>query len=418
MPDVGRLDELAQVYDAQVHEIRSAVEAFGRAVWASLPYYRDSAIEEMIAAIVPRVRAGQLQTANLTRAYMVECARELGWKLALPPIDEEAVTGLRGVDPQAVYRRPGVQVWNGLSEGKPLDAAVRAGELRLIQLIGGDMQNAKRVQSRDSMRAMGGQYYRRILTGRENCALCVIASTQRYHVKDLLPIHPGCDCNVGPLPPELAMRQVIDEETLERAHQVVEARTGVSDRSGRLPDYRHLILETEHGEYGPVISFKETKAKSRKKAKKAERQGHKAEESAARRAGLGQVKIPRGLKVKAHEIATGETLAAAGIDVEFRPLSHEKGAKNPDAIIEGHVWEFKSPRGSSERNTISDQFKRGAKQADRLVIDLRRCGLSDEVALEQIRRRFFGRQKFVEIMVIDHAGELTRLTRTTSGGTL
>lgn len=264
MADLDRLDALARAYDAAVHKIRQDLTAFASQMWASMPDYRDEAVETMAQALAPRVLAGQLQTAELTRAYLLSCASELGLTTSVPAVNREAVTGMRGVDPLTVYQRPGMTTWTALSRGKALDQAVSAGGLRLTQLIGGDLQNAKRVQARDTMQATGGRYYRRILTGRENCALCVIASTQRYHVENLLPIHPGCDCNVGPLPAGMAVEQVIDEKTLEAAHKAVEARTGASDRGGRLPEYKDIILTTEHGEYGPVISFKETRQDHRR----------------------------------------------------------------------------------------------------------------------------------------------------------
>mgnify|MGYP001678580562 FL=1 len=264
MGDLDRLDALARAYDTEVHKVRQALQDFGAQVWAGLPDYRDDAIDALATALVPRVLAGQVHTAELTRAYLVECARELGLSTDVPPVDRQAVTTMRGVPPAEVYQRPGRTVWTALSQGRPVAQAVAAGGLRLTQLIGGDLQNAKRVQSRATMRASGGEYYRRVLTGRESCALCVVASTQRYHVKDLLPIHPGCDCSVSPLPPGMGMDQVIDEELLEAVHDAVARATGASDRGARSPDYRDILVQTEHGEYGPVISFKGTRAERRK----------------------------------------------------------------------------------------------------------------------------------------------------------
>jgi len=95
----------------------------------------------------------------------------------------------------------------------------------------------------------------------------VVASTQRYYRGDLLPIHPGCDCGVQPLPPGLAVNQVIDEDLLEQVHQVTADRLGVSDRSGRTPDYRKLLTVSEHGEYGPTLSWAQPKAKPTPKPK-------------------------------------------------------------------------------------------------------------------------------------------------------
>lgn len=272
MPDLDSLNSLAEAYDSQVHAIRQQITAFGQAYWDSLPHYRASAVEDMIQAITPRVAAGQLRIADLTRAYLAQCARELGWKVVLPPIDQDEIRGARGVDPRIVYRRPAVDVYTALAAGKPLPQAAAEGRLRLTQLIGGDMQLAKVHASRQSMRGYPeeGQFYRRVLTGRENCGLCVVASTQRYYRGDLLPIHPGCDCGVQPLPPGLAVNQVIDEDLLEQVHQITADRLGVSDRGGRTPDYRKLLTVSEHGEYGPTLSWAQPKAKAKPKTKAGE----------------------------------------------------------------------------------------------------------------------------------------------------
>ena len=100
------LDDLTSVYSSKVHAVRTQITKFGEAYWDSMPNYRASAVEEMIDALVPRVTAGQLRIADLTRAYLARCAHELGWKLVVPPLDKTDVLGARGVDPRTVYRRP------------------------------------------------------------------------------------------------------------------------------------------------------------------------------------------------------------------------------------------------------------------------------------------------------------------------
>ena len=85
-----------------------------------------------------------------------------------------------------------------------------------------------------------------------------------------MPIHPGCDCGVQPLPPGLAANQVIDEDLLEQVHQITADRLGVSDRGGRTPDYRKLLTVRTHGEYGPTLSWAAPKAKPTPKAGGAE----------------------------------------------------------------------------------------------------------------------------------------------------
>lgn len=125
--------------------------------------------------------------------------------------------------------------------------------------------------------------------------------------------------------------------------------------------------------------------------------------------------MPRTAQAAPHEVDTGRSLAEAGHRVEFREIVHGTGVKNPDVLLDGQVWEIKSPTGSSERNTISDQFKRASKQAERLVIDLQRCGLSDSTAIAQATRRFLGQKKFKALIIIDKTGRLTYLPR---GGSL
>jgi hypothetical protein len=458
MSDLDSLNRLTEAYDSQVHAIRQQITAFGQAYWDSLPHYRASAVEDMIEAITPRVTAGQLRIADLTRAYLAQCARELGWKVVLPPIDQDEIRGARGVDPRVVYRRPAVDVYTALAAGKPLPQAAAEGRLRLTQLIGGDMQLAKVHASRQSMRGYPeeGQFYRRVLTGRENCALCVVASTQRYYRGDLLPIHPGCDCDVQPLPPGLAVNQVIDEGLLEQVHQITVDRLGVSDRGGRTPDYRKLLTVSEHGEYGPTLSWAQPKAKPKPQTKAGGSEPPKPPKPPKKTTaqppddsdrlkrlmsvpaekwhqtlqyeggdvtgipgeflyperGTGRVFIPAVSARKApseHEVLTALRLAESGTDVLFRVDSHDVGAKNPDAEINQQIWEFKAPTGATD-NTISDQFKRAGKQAQRLVLDLRRSGMDDELGLAQAGRRFTGKSKITDLIVITKDARIHRFS--------
>ena len=454
MPDLDSLNRLTEAYDSQVHAIRQQITAFGQAYWDSLPHYRASAVEDMIQAITPRVTAGQLRIADLTRAYLAQCARELGWKVVLPSIDQDEIRGARGVDPRIVYRRPAVDVYTALAAGKPLPQAAAEGRLRLTQLIGGDMQLAKVHASRQSMRGYPaeGQFYRRVLTGRENCALCVVASTQRYYRDDLMPIHPGCDCGVQPLPPGLAVNQVIDEDLLEQVHQITADRLGVSDRGGRNPDYRKLLTVSEHGEYGPTLSWAQPKAKPKTKAGGAEppkppkppkkttaqppddsdrlkrllsvpaEKWHKTLQYEGGDVtgipgeflypghGDGRVFIPAASVRDApseHEVLTALRLAEEGVDVLFRIDSREKGVKNPDVEMNQQVWEFKAPTGQG-KNTVDSQMKRAGKQTERLVLDLRRSELDDKKSIGDVRQGMQGRH-LTQVIVIDHAGNIVHI---------
>lgn len=257
-------------YQAAVEQVRARLTRVASTVWVGLGSYRDADIDRLVRLVVPHVQAGQVQVANLTAAYF----RNIG---ATAVVDAAAVTGGRGVPPEEVYRRPGTTIYTELSQGKPVGDAIAAGGERLVSLVMTDLQMAKVRQAKRSLSSAGVPGFRRVLTGRENCALCVIASTQRYHRSDLMPIHPGCDCGVDSLPkgwnPDA---QVIDQDLLDLTHSVISTKLGSSDYGGRdlgtgktgsrgrpLSDYTDLIVTRTHGEYGPTLAWRDEKFTSR-----------------------------------------------------------------------------------------------------------------------------------------------------------
>lgn len=255
-------------YARAVGQVRSRLLSAAESLWGGLGSYRDSDIERMVSIITPLVHAGQVQVANLTEAYFREVGSSAG-------VDFEYVTGGRGIPASEVYRRPAVATYTALSEGRPLSVAVAAGGERLASLVAMDLQMAKVRQADRSLKSSGRKAYRRTLSGAENCALCVIASTQRYWVGDLLPIHPGCDCGVDVLPPGAnPAKQVIDPSLLDETYAQIATRLdharvgrdardlglGKADARGRpVSDFTDLIMTREHGEYGPTLTWRDQK---------------------------------------------------------------------------------------------------------------------------------------------------------------
>lgn len=251
-------------YQAQVQKIRAEVHARVARAWTSLPDYRDRDIDRFVSTVVPLVQGGQIQVANLTAAYF-----EAGL------VDRDLILAARGIPAGEVYRRPATTLYTALANGKSFTEAVTAGSHRLADLAMTDLEMAKVRQADASLRAAGAKSFRRTLTGLENCALCVIASTQRYRVGDLLPIHPGCDCGVAELPaswdPE---QQVIDPQLLDHTYSEIATKLdGVHDHVGRearnlgigktdargrpLSDFTDLLMTREHGEYGPTLTWRD-----------------------------------------------------------------------------------------------------------------------------------------------------------------
>lgn len=234
-----------EAYQFRTAQIRERLTNQSEALWLALGSYRDPDIDKFVRITVPRVSAAQLATARVTAAYFKS-----------PMVSRDLVTGARKVDPQVEYRRPANSLYTALSQGKDLATGVKAGTDRLMDLLTTDVQLAKTTQADASLRYHGYKYYKRTLTGAENCALCSIASTQRYHVGDLMPIHPGCDCGVDEVAANFDPGQILDADLLEDTHMRVEEFTGVHDRGGRNPDYRQLLITHEHGEWGPTLAWR------------------------------------------------------------------------------------------------------------------------------------------------------------------
>lgn len=242
-------------YDAALEQVRAQIqeylagwwEQFGAAVIAG-----DIELAQATEMIATTVTAGQLSAANLTSAYLAEATGTQPSLVSPRQVQDR----MAGVQKATVYARPFNQVLYEMRRGATESKAMKIGLRRLQSTAATDIQMSVVRQSKSSLSAAKVRHYRRITTGRENCALCLIASTQRYTVDDLLPIHGGCDCIVGPIPPGMDLDLVIDPQKLEDTHQQVKALAGVADRGGRSPDYRELIVTREHGEVGPNIAWR------------------------------------------------------------------------------------------------------------------------------------------------------------------
>ena len=290
-----------QVFQAQQQQLRAQLAAALIAVWAgvaSAQAFNPQAAAKFVASILPISLGAQRAMSAITVAQM---NRMVG-----PPtpivIAPDAVTGpaLRQRDPADYYERPFREVKWRLSQGKPLGEALDAGRRRAESIAQTDLQlahthtarsyldeaRARTARRREAWKALPPRErrntprpttgsagtvvgYRRVLSNRPNhCALCVLASTQRYHRENLMPIHPGCGCTVAPvfstddrsdqlvLDPSLAqevdniIRRDLGEDYLDRNRS-----KSKGGRSG--PDlYKDIVVTNDHGELGPVLGVR------------------------------------------------------------------------------------------------------------------------------------------------------------------
>jgi hypothetical protein len=250
---------LVVAYDAADVRIRQMVTAAVLQAFNGLGSWRDADIARFVDTVLPIVAGAQRQMGSLTEAYLSAAIADMLGEAVRPaggtPLTGAALRG--GTKPAEVYARPIRTVWQALADGKDLQEALAAARLRLWQITTTDLQLAKTHAARQVLagdhRVVG---YRRVLKGSQSCGLCLVASTQRYHRAQLLPIHPGCDCGVAPIVGDHDPGQVLNSGLLEQAHAAIADRFGVSDASARNPDYRDFLVTHEHGEIGPVLARK------------------------------------------------------------------------------------------------------------------------------------------------------------------
>jgi hypothetical protein len=223
-------------------------------LWYSLGSYGAETLQEFLELAIPLVEASREASVETTLSYMALQLESLGLDFGATP-DLSNIDIRNGVSVEEVYGRPHKVVWTKLAQGVPFDLARDYGAERVRQLAETDLQlshtNTSRRLLADRNDIVG---FRRVPTGDYTCALCLIASTQRYRKFDLMPIHPGCDCRVAPIVSDEPTDQVLDRELLESLHLAVEDMFGFSDRSGRKIDYRKLLVVKDHGEYGPTLA--------------------------------------------------------------------------------------------------------------------------------------------------------------------
>lgn len=247
-------------YRSQSNSITTNLLNFLARSWAALPGWRDADAATWVRQIVPYVEGAAAQQGALTEAYLSSLLGDmLGQPVAPKGFTPPTIRDLRGVPGTEVYTRPFVSTRTALAKGFDLRTAAARGLERLMDLAATDMQLSNRGTSRRVLasddRVVG---YRRVLKGGKTCGLCAIASTQRYHRENLMPIHPGCQCKVAPIVGATDPGQVINRPLLDSTHDAIAAEFGKDAVSARADTDAYTtpkgLAVYEHGEYGPTLA--------------------------------------------------------------------------------------------------------------------------------------------------------------------
>lgn len=102
---------------------------------------------------------------------------------------------------------------------------------------------------------------------------------------------------------------------------------------------------------------------------------------------IGNIIIPGDANVWPHEQRTAQALARAGHDVEFVKKSKDPYATSADALIDGTLWEMKSPTASSIK-AVERNLKRARWQSGNIVFDSRRMKGIPDAAIERELRKW------------------------------
>lgn len=168
-------------------------------LWTTVGGLTDAQQEEFATIAARTVSSAQTQTAALTQTYLVQMVSMMEDKapMQVESLDLEELRD--GVDPVEVYRRPTVEARVAVSRGVPYSQAMQRGLRRATQLADTDVMNAQRYSARKTFSQIPQVVgYRRVPNGGA-CIFCQLASVQRYHIRDLMPIHPSCHCGVAPI---------------------------------------------------------------------------------------------------------------------------------------------------------------------------------------------------------------------------
>lgn len=98
--------------------------------------------------------------------------------------------------------------------------------------------------------------------------------------------------------------------------------------------------------------------------------------------------IPNGVYLQDHEYETILFLTEQGFDIELIPVSLEEKTKTADILMDGHIWEMKSPHGNGKW-VIKNIMQKASHQSENVIIDIRRLKqYPQEKYLNEVKQRF------------------------------
>ncbi|MDR1088444.1 MAG: hypothetical protein LBL23_04160 [Coriobacteriales bacterium] len=111
-----------------------------------------------------------------------------------------------------------------------------------------------------------------------------------------------------------------------------------------------------------------------------------------------------------HEIEAAWILARHySTAVEFLVPIDGYGIKTPDFVMDGVLWELKSPLGKS-RNTIGNQFMKASRQSRHIIIDAQRTRIDDDTIITRIRLEMVKNRKIKKVLIIKKSQKVVEIS--------
>ena len=120
--------------------------------------------------------------------------------------------------------------------------------------------------------------------------------------------------------------------------------------------------------------------------------------------------IFNGVNITEDERHTIQILLEEDCTIRLVPKSNIKGYHLPDVVIDGTAWEIKATQGKG-KNTVKHNLQRAEKQSANVIIDLYRCGLSDEQAIKKIKYEFSQSTTLKRVKIITKQKEIVEISK-------
>lgn len=123
----------------------------------------------------------------------------------------------------------------------------------------------------------------------------------------------------------------------------------------------------------------------------------------------GEIVIRNGADPWPHEIKTAEALAKAGYFVVFTTKSNVQHRKSADVLMNGILYEMKSPT-SSHLSVVEKNIKKAMSQSMHIVFDSKRMkNVKDHQVLHELEKQLIENRKIKTLLFVDKKRAVHRL---------